>query len=133
MNDIIMNSWLELFVMAQSDKDMFKFGQFTMNTEAFKVGSGPPTYRMQNFVDVNTVKFGLLAKMDCQQDFDKFAKTFEVEMNDFVSLSEYERIEKFSFTGEALASMIWALFCNNKGGPMWVNKEWSDHIDIPQM
>ena len=50
-------SWLELFVMIKN-KNTFKFGQLTMNIEVFEVFEQKKPFC---FIDISTVKFGLLA------------------------------------------------------------------------
>ena len=133
MDNVLVDSWLELFIMIQTSKNTFKFGQLTMNLEVFEVPT--ETGQLIKFADVNNVKFGLSAKIDSKEDFDKFLKTFEADIDDFISLSDYERIENITFTGEAreLISDSWVLISDIWGGveSMWINSEWSDHIDIP--
>ena len=122
---VILKSWLELFIMIRTGKKSFKFGQLTMNIEVFEV---PDSFTATiNFVDVNNVKFGLLAKIETKEDFNTFLKTFETHTDDFMSLFKYEKLGNVIFTGEARGLILKAI------GPdrMWINGEWSDKIDIP--
>lgn len=119
MTDIILESWLELFIMIMTDKKSFKFGQLTMNIEIFEVNDVGITI---NFVDVHDVKFGLLAKIETKMDFDTFMKTFETNIDDFMSLSKYQKLEDVTFTGEARELISEAI----GPGKMWINGEWSD-------
>ena len=123
MNEIILESWLELFIMIMTDKKSFKFGQLTMNIEVFEVND---TDRLtMNFVDVSNVKFGLLAKIETKPDFETFLKTFETDTDDFMSLHKYEKLEDIIFTGEARGLISKAI----GQGKMWINGEWSDKIN----
>jgi len=127
-NGILSDSWIELFVMVQTTKDTFKFGQLTMNIEIFEV-PGPTVFPVK-FADVNDVKFGLLAKITSKEDFAKFLETFEAEIDGFCSFSDYEKIEDITFTGEARELISYSLVsCGVES--MWINKEWSDHVDLP--
>jgi hypothetical protein len=124
MNDeIILKSWLELFIMVMTDKKSFKFGQLTMNIEVFRVND---IDKLINFADVTNVKFGLLAKIETKTDFDTFIKTFETNMDDFIPLFDYERLEDVIFTGEARELILKAI----GKGKMWINGEWSDQINL---
>ena len=122
-NEIILKSWLELFIMVMTDKKSFKFGQLTMNIEVFRVND---TDKLINFVDINNVKFGLLAKIETKTDFDTFIKTFETNTDDFMSLSKYEILEDATFTGEARELILKAI----GKGKMWINGEWSEQINL---
>ena len=121
-NDIILKSWLELFVMIKN-KNTFRFGQLTMNIEVFEVSDGN---RTDNFVDISNVKFGLLAKIETKKDFDKFLETFEAAVVDFIPLSDYEKLEDVLFTGEAQELILKA----TGHGRMWINSEWSDNVNL---
>lgn len=123
MNEIILKSWLELFIMVMTDKKSFKFGQLTMNIEVFRVKD---TDKLINFIDINNVKFGLLAKIETKTDFDTFIKTFETNTDDFMSLFDYEKLEDAIFTGEAKELILKAI----GKGKMWINGEWSDQINL---
>ena len=118
-------SWLELFVMIKN-KNTFKFGQLTMNIEVFEVFEQKKPFC---FIDISNVKFGLLAKIETKRDFDKFLETFEANVVDFIPLSDYEKIENATFTGEAKELILKA----TGRGITWINSEWSDKVNLQEL
>ena len=118
-------SWLELFVMIKN-KNTFKFGQLTMNIEVFEVFEQKKPFC---FIDISNVKFGLLAKIETKRDFDKFLETFETDVVDFIPLSDYEKIENATFTGEAKGLISKA----TGWGTIWINSEWSDKVNLQEL
>ena len=121
-SEIILKSWLELFIMIMTNKNIFKFGQLTMNIEVFEIADFDKS--IINFVDVNDIKWDLLAKIGSKKDLDVFLETFEAKPDNFILLSDYESIENITFTGEAKELILTAI----NRSRIWINSEWSDNI-----
>ena len=128
MAENLLAGWFELFIMVRSDKKSFKFGQLTMNFEIFKFHSSG----LENFLNTENVEFDLLANIENKKDFAKFFLQFEAGIDDFITLSEYEENEDIIFTTQA-KKMISTKIGIKDNIPMWINTEWSDHIELLQL
>jgi len=126
--NILIRKWLEFFIIAKINKNMFKFGQISMTIEI----EDSPKY----YVNVENVIFDLLAFIETKKDLARMFMEFEIEINDFVSLNKYESLENVIFTPQAKNLMykeIASTF-NLKKKPsynpigIWINNKWSDHI-----